>query len=181
MTGVRTLDGEQAAALLGSAAAGDEIAFTRIVAAYHPDLRRVAYVICGDRDVAEDAVQQAWQIAWRRLSTVRDPERLRSWLVAVAANEARKLASRDRRRVVLESGVREIPIATADPGSDVTNVDLARALSRLAPDDRALLALRFVAGLDSFEIARMRGRSASGVRARVGRLLERLRRELEHE
>jgi hypothetical protein len=95
MTGATVIEAEQAATLLGRAAAGDEVAFTRIVAAYHPDLRRVAYVVCGDADLADDAAQQAWQIAWRRISTVREPERLRSWLVAVAANEARKLAPGD--------------------------------------------------------------------------------------
>lgn len=178
MTRVQSLESEHTAALLGSAAAGDEVAFTHIVAAYHADLRRVAFVICGDADLADDAAQQAWQIAWRRLSTVRDPARLRSWLVAVAANEARKLVGRRSRRLLLEAAVREIPAAAADSGPDFATVDLARALGRLQPDDRALLALRYVAGLDSFEIARMRGGSPSGVRARLGRLLGRLRKEL---
>jgi len=179
MTGVAAVEGEQTAALVGLAAAGDEIAFTRIVAVYHADLRRVAYVVCGDADLAEDAAQQAWQIAWRRLSAIREPERLRSWLVAVAANEARKLAGRRQRRFLFETAVREIHVGEADPADDVANVDLARALARLKPDDRALLALRYVAGLDSFEIARLRGGSASGIRAHLARLLDRLRKELD--
>jgi DNA-directed RNA polymerase specialized sigma24 family protein len=73
------------------AVAGDEVAFARIVDAYHGDLVRVAYVVAGDEQLAQDAVQAAWSIAWRKLGSLRDPERLRPWLISVAANEARQL------------------------------------------------------------------------------------------
>ena len=79
---------ELLADVLQQAAAGDEAAFTRIVEAYHRDVVRVAYGICGEQDLALDAAQATWLIAWRKLRTVREPDRLRSWLVAVAANEA---------------------------------------------------------------------------------------------
>ena len=65
-----------------------------------------------------------------------------------------------------------------DPAGQVGDLDLANALARLDPDDRALLALRYVAGFDSTELARATGRSPSGTRARLARLLGRLRTEL---
>ena len=58
------------------------------------------------------------------------------------------------------------------------DIDLVRALDNLSPDDRALLALRYVAGLNSFELGRAVGMSASGLRRRLARLLARLRSEL---
>ena len=64
----------------------------------------------------------------------------------------------------------------AEPSS--APVDLAHALARLDAEDRALIAMRYLAGLGSDEIARATGRSASGVRARLSRLLARLRQEL---
>src|SRR5215211_4178505 len=84
------------------AAAGDEAAFARIVRAHHDDMVRVSYVISGDSDLAEEAVQSAWPLAWRGLSSLRDPDRLRPWLISVAANEARQLLRRRRRRSVVE-------------------------------------------------------------------------------
>ena len=51
------------AAVLRQAVAGDEVAFARIVAAHHADMVRVAYGICGEQDLAQDAVQAAWLIA----------------------------------------------------------------------------------------------------------------------
>ena len=48
------------ASAVQSAVAGDEMAFARIVDAYHGDLVRVAYVVAGDEQLAEDAAQSAW-------------------------------------------------------------------------------------------------------------------------
>ena len=73
-----TLLGQIDEGLVGAvalAAAGDEAAFTRIVRAHHDDMTRVCFVICGDLDVADEAVQAAWPIAWRKLGSLRDPGR----------------------------------------------------------------------------------------------------------
>lgn len=168
--------------LVEMAAAGDETAFARIVAAHHDAMERVAYIVTGDLDLADDATAAAWSLAWRRLSSLREPAKLRSWLVSIAANEARGLARSRRRHPVLEIEVAaEIASDDFDLSARETDVDLANALARLDPDDRTLLALRYVAGFDSFELARATGRSASGTRARLARLLARLRTELDND
>ena len=59
-----------------------------------PSMVRAAFVIIGDGETAREAVQLAWSIAWRRLGSVRDPERVGPWLVSIAANEARHLVKR---------------------------------------------------------------------------------------
>jgi RNA polymerase sigma-70 factor (ECF subfamily) len=159
------------------AAAGDEVAFARIVEAHHDDMTRVCFVICGDVDIADEAVQAAWPIVWRKVGSLRDPSRLRPWLVSIAANEARLLIRRRRRRTVVELAVADAT-SDVDPAGRVADIDLTNALARLDPDDRALLALRYVAGFDSTELARATGRSPSGTRARLARLLARLRTEL---
>ncbi len=67
------------------AAAGDEAAFSRLVGEHHGSMAKVAFVVCGDAQVARDAVQAAWAIAWRTVRTLRDPDQVRPWLVAIAA------------------------------------------------------------------------------------------------
>ena len=179
MTSIPSQLEDPLATAVASAAAGDEAAFARIVRAYHDDMTRVCFVICGDLDLADEAVGAAWPLVWRKLATLQDPGRLRPWLVSVAANEARQLMRRQRRRTVVELSVADHgPATVADPAGRAVDLDLANALARLDPDDRALLALRYVAGFDSSELARLTGRSASGTRARLGRLLGRLRTEL---
>lgn len=176
------MDAELAASVVGAAAAGDTVAFTRIVARYHTEMARVAFVIVGDPDLAQDAVQSAWAIAWRRLGTRRESASLRAWLVAIAANEARQLVRRDRRRAVKEISVDAAPDAIDPAGTAdwADHLDVARSLTRLSSDDRMLLALRYVADLDSTEIAQMIGGSPSGIRSRLSRLLHRLREDLTH-
>jgi RNA polymerase sigma factor (sigma-70 family) len=165
-------------ATVDAAARGDEQAFARIVAEYHDDLCRVAYVICQDTEVAHEAVQVAWATAWRQLRKLREPERLKSWLVAIAANEARQQMRRQRRRTVVELKV-ERPEFKEGSTIWTSSVDLRNALNRLSAEDRQLLALRYVAGVDSFELSHMTGLSPSGTRARLQRILHELRTELE--
>ena len=165
--------------ILASAAAGDEIAFRRIIAEHHEDMRRVCLAMAGDVLIADEAVQAAWLVAWRKITKVHGPLQLRPWLVSVAANEAKKLMTKRRRRAELEaSGDASGEPGGIDPATGVAAVDLRAALSRLDPDDAALLAMRYVAGFDSNELATATGISPSGTRSRIERLLKRLREDL---
>jgi RNA polymerase sigma factor (sigma-70 family) len=165
--------------VLAAAAAGDEAAFRSLVAAYQEDLYSICVLICRDRPMAEEAVQSAWSIAWRKLGTVRDPARLRPWLVSVAVNEAKQLLRKDRRRSAVEivADTSDRP-GGIDPATGVPGMDLRAAVERLDPDDRALLAMRYVAGFNSTELATALGITPSGTRNRLERLLDRLRQEL---
>jgi len=168
-------------ALIASAAAGDRVAFGRIVAQHHDDLVRIAYLVSGDADLAHDATQAAWAIAWRKLPSLREPEHLRAWLSKIAANEARQLLRRRGRTRVREIDIALVgdgpTVSTAGAGRDET-IDLMRALDRLAGEDRQILAMRFVLGLTSEEIGRSIGMSAPGVRSRLARAIARLRKDL---
>ena len=165
--------------LIASAAAGDEYAFRRIIAEHHDDMRRVAKYITRDRVLADEATQAAWVIAWKKLGKVRDEAHLRPWLVSVAAYEAKRVLRNRRRRDQVEIAAD----ATGEPGgidpaTGIAAMDLRAALDRLDPDDRALLAMRYVAGFDSNELATALGISPSGTRNRLERLRARLRQEL---
>jgi RNA polymerase sigma-70 factor (ECF subfamily) len=173
-TVIAEADGQRS--IIARAIAGDEIAFARIVAAYHDDMARIAYVVCGDLDIAEEAEQAAWGVAYRRLKDLRDPEGLRPWLMSVAANEARQIARSRRRRTV-----REIAVTDPTRPRDIDHaamIDLADALARLDPKDRAIVGLRFIGGFGSAEIGRGMGMTSTAVRVRLHRLLLRLRTDL---
>ena len=122
------------------AAAGDEVAFARIVAAHRAEMVRVANLVCGDWDPAQDAAQAALWNAWRKLPSLRDPAWLRPWLMSVVANEARAIVRRERRHPVVELTIATEASGRREPGDDIVQLDLANALHHLGPDDRALVA-----------------------------------------
>ena len=99
---VTRLTGRDQADVIASAAAGDEIAFKQIIAAHHDDMRRVCHYVTRDDAITDEAVQAAWAIAWRKLGTVREFERLRPWLISIAVNEAKQLLRKRRRRAEIE-------------------------------------------------------------------------------
>ena len=179
MEAVTQMADRRRASLLASAAAGDEVAFQQIIVEHHDDMRRVAKYITRDRVLADEATQAAWVIAWKKLGKVRDEAHLRPWLVSVAPYEAKRVLRNRRRRDQVEIAAD----ATGEPGgidpaTGIAAMDLRAALDRLDPDDRALLAMRYVAGFDSNELATALGISPSGTRNRLERLRARLRQEL---
>lgn len=162
-----------------SAVAGDELAFARIVSVLHEPVYSISMIVCRDRPMAEEAEQATWSQVWRGLDRVRQPDRLRSWVVSIAFNEAKQALRRARRRGRVEITMDVPEVAGGpDPATGVAGIDLSLALQDLDPEDRALLAMRYVLGFDATELAATSGMTPSGVRSRLERLLARLRREL---
>jgi RNA polymerase sigma-70 factor (ECF subfamily) len=173
----QAMGGQTVASTVALAGAGDEAAFARLVATYHADMARVAFAACGDRELAADAVQSAWLVAWRKLRTLRDPSRIRPWLLAVTANEARQIL-RGRHGPVVEIDVETTGDPRGDPSAGIERLDLRRALAHLSPDDRALVAMHYVVDLSSDELGAAVGASPSAARMRLSRIVDRLRKEL---
>ncbi len=163
-------------ALLDGVAAGDRAAVTQLVEAFDQDLVRLAFVIAGNRELAEDSAQKAWERLLRKPPALRDPGKLKAWLLTVTANEARQTGRRHRRGLELESAT--TPPRSTDPEMSAGLMDLANALARLSADDRELLALRFVVEMPSADIGAHLGMSPEGARTRIHRLLQRLRKDL---
>lgn len=167
------------ATLLAAVREHDQAAFTQLVAALDRELLRLAYLITGSRHAAEDAAQAAWERLWHKPPHLREPSKLRSWLLTVCANEARQAGRRQRRGAALEAKAASGSAPKVDLTADLA--DLQVALGRISTSDRELLALRFVVGLASAEIAEHLGLSPEGARTRIHRLVQRLRQEVSHD
>jgi RNA polymerase sigma-70 factor (sigma-E family) len=155
----------------GAALAG----FREFVAARQGALLRSAYVLCGDRHRAEDLVQGALTRTAARWAQVRDgdPE------AYVRRAMYHEQVSRWRRTAVLrETAVDELPERAQPDGSGSVDLKLAlrAALDRLAPRQRAVLALRFYEDLPEAEVARLLGITVGTVRSTTSRALDKLRR-----
>ena len=146
--------------LVDRARHGDLDAFEEIVHARIDAIYRLSFAIVGDDADARDATQETFVAAWRRIRSLRDPDRFDAWLQRIAVNAARMtLRARGRRRV------REIPsgdvgalAVVADRGavepSERSDAELLGvALDRLPVDQRTILVLHHLEGRGVAELA----------------------------
>jgi RNA polymerase sigma factor (sigma-70 family) len=84
--------------LIAQSLAGNCHAFGEIVARYQTLICSLAYSICGDIHSSEELAQETFVAAWRQLHSLREPEKLKSWLCGIARNLARN-ALRQQQRV----------------------------------------------------------------------------------
>ncbi|MFE5325621.1 sigma-70 family RNA polymerase sigma factor [Embleya sp. NPDC056575] len=175
---------EHDTALVVAARGGDLRARDELVAAWLPLIYNiVGRALDGHADV-DDVVQETMVDALTGLGGLRDPERFRSWLVAIAINRIRRRHARRAFTAPLDEVV-----GHADPGSDFANLtilrlglsgqrrDVATATGWLDPDTRELLALWWLeaAGtLTRAELAAALDLPATHAAVRVQRMKEQL-------
>ncbi|MBU0640108.1 MAG: RNA polymerase sigma factor [Planctomycetes bacterium] len=83
-----TLDVETQRLLVAQAQRGDQPAADRLVREHEGWVRGVIYGVSGRSDLVDDVAQQVWTRVWQRLDSLKDPERLRPWLYAIARRAA---------------------------------------------------------------------------------------------
>ena len=144
------------------------------VAAHGDDLVKLAYVVCGDRGRAEDAVQEALTRVYQRWSRLTDP-------LAYARRTAIN-ATRDdwRRSVRADRAHREaalLPFRAADHPQErfVTNSALMEALDALPHGQRAVIVLRYGSQLSEAETAATLEIATGTVKSQTARALARMR------
>lgn len=171
-------------ALVARARAGDPAAFGVLVARHQRAAMRVAAVICGSTEEANDIVQDGFVNAFRGLDSFDGRSPVRSWMLRVVANQAKNHVRGRVRRLRRDDrhARRDLRLAPSAESAVVDRVDqeaLAGALGRLRPTDRAVLGCRFVADLSEAETAEVLGVAVGTVKSRTSRALTRLRSEME--
>jgi RNA polymerase sigma-70 factor (sigma-E family) len=145
---------------------------------------RLAYLLTGDRDMAEDLVQDAFVKAAGRLLHLRDPDAFGAYLRTTIVNLSRSYFRRKRvERLYLErTRATDRPETYASPGRAVEDQDeLWQGLRRLSHRQRAAIVLRFYEDLSEGEIAQILQCAPGTVKSLVSRGLEKLRSEIDGE
>ncbi len=140
--------------ILERAKQGDEEAFAALVDAHLARLDATARLVLRDPELARDAVQDGLIRAWRGLSSLRDPDRVDAWLYRLTVNACFDvLRQRRRRPIEVELETSDAP-TTPDHSAALIEAELIhRALGRLEPGHRAVIALHFLVGMPLTEVA----------------------------
>jgi RNA polymerase sigma-70 factor (ECF subfamily) len=167
--GMRTND-ELIAAILS----GESIAFAELLRRYERAAWATAWKILRDYHATQDATQNAFVEAYRRLGQLRSSAHFGLWLLRITRREALRLARRRSKAHSLAS-VRTLALSTADDPLTPESEDLLLAVGRLPEHERLVVALRFLDDHSVAEVARLTGRPVGTVTKQLSRAIERLR------
>lgn len=162
------------------AKAGDRQAFAQLVDAMYPRSLRFALHMVGNREDAEEAVQDAFVRVYHSLGRFRDDARFEPWLFRILANRCRSLMEKRRRHAkIIQYG--EVPERGSAPmetsGVDWT-VEVHKVLATLPVEQREAFLLRHVEDMAYEDISAVTGVGLSALRMRVKRACDVLRARL---
>src|SRR5215469_14089789 len=150
------------------ARSGDADAFRVLVSRYRAMAMSVALHLSGDREAAEDLVQEATLAAFVSLGRLRDPDRFRSWFYGTVVNVTRVWRRRQAGRRVTDWDTARL---IANPADEAAQRELrwivTGALRCLPEATRTVLVLFYYDGLTVREIAARLGVTAAAVKSRL--------------
>jgi len=159
---------------------GDVEQYRFLVERYRVQFGRYALGVVGDRDAAQDAMQEAFIRAFDALATCRNPDRFGAWFFRILANQCRNVVARRRDVVDLET-VEPAGADRADAAVDRGELAdrLEAALARLTPEQREAFVMKHVDGRSYEEMAELLGVGTDALKMRVYRARDTLRELLE--
>jgi RNA polymerase sigma-70 factor (ECF subfamily) len=170
--------------LIELAKRGDREAFSELVRSSLDRQYAIASLILRDSDRAQDAVQEALVSAWRDLRALRDADAWEAWLHRLTVRACYRLASKDRRRNLVELHV--LPDPDLVPSTDfvLSHAErdrMERELGRLPIDQRTVMVLHFYLDLPLTQAATILDIPVGTAKSRLHYGLQALRRSMTDE
>lgn len=172
------MEGSSDAVIVARVLGGDVEAFRVLVERYRDRYARYALHMLGNREDAEEALQDAFTRAYRSLVRCEDPERFAAWLFRILINRCRTIgARRGRRAKTFVTDEFAIHDAAVDHPAEreAWREEIDRALERLRPEQREAFLLKYVEELGYDEMSQLTGVGVSALKMRVMRACDRLR------
>jgi RNA polymerase sigma-70 factor (ECF subfamily) len=163
---------------------GDREAFSELVRVSLDRQYAIASLILRDGDRAQDAVQEALVSAWRDLRALRDPDAWEAWLHRLTVRACYRLASKERRRNLVELHVVPDPeqVGSLDLALSLAERDrMERVLERLPIDQRTVMVLHFYLDLPLTQAATILDIPVGTAKSRLHYGLQTLRRSMTDE
>ena len=162
--------------LINEAIAGSRESFCRLYGEYKDKLYRYALYRLGDPSDAEDAVSECVLAAWRGIGGLRSEKAFGSWIFRIlSACCASRIKEAIMTRESMERMQGESQGSMYSSSSPSLSVELAEALSILKEDEREIVLLSIVGGLNSNEVSALTGLAPGSVRSKLSRSLAKMR------
>lgn len=166
--------------LVGRAVDGDLEAFGSLYAIFMERIYRYVFYQVMDRMTAEDITEDVFLKAWQAIHTCRGKEHtFSSWLYRIARNQVITLHRIEKKHLTVNLDDCDI-LADGELDLDKKLVwqDLLAVISGLPQNQRQVILLKFIEGLDIQEIVRIMGKSQGAIRILQMRALANIRQKL---
>ena len=155
---------------------GECSAFSELASQYTTELYRFALYMTGNKEDAEDAVQESLISAWKSIHTLKDNSLFKAWLFKILTNNCKTLLMK-RNKLPDTLPVEEYEFLVDYEGEDslISSAELKDALSALTPPDGQIILLSIIGGFTSYELGVIYSMTPGAVRTRQKRALEKLK------
>ena len=171
--------------------AGDDDAFSVLVKKYQKQVHALAWRKIGDFHIAEEITQDTFLKAYKKLATLKEPQRFESWLYVIAANRCRSWLRKKRvwtqpleqleetddeqlqKEMYSEFVAAENERTTAEAQRDVVK----KLLAKLQDSERTIMTLHYFGEMTCTEIGAFLGVSKNTIKSRLRRAQQRLKKE----
>ena len=165
---------------VGRVLEGDVEAYRVLVERYRTAYGRMAAALCGDADLAADAMQEAFIRAYDALATCERPDRFGAWFHRILRNQCTNHRTRRRQHAPLDAQQLASSHRTDDGlRRSELRAAIQAAIDALTPDQREAFVLRHVEGRPYGEMAALLDEREDALRMRVHRARDAVRRQLE--
>jgi len=155
-----------------------EMELERLMTQYGSSLLRMCYVYLKDTGLAEDAAQETFLKAYKRLHTLKDAKSEQAWLMRIAINTCKDLLRTSwLRRVDRRVDIDTLPEAVQDP--EMPDATVISAVMGLPAKYKDMVMLRYYQGMKIAEAAQTLNISLDTAKARLRRANDILRQQLE--
>jgi len=169
--------------LVEKAAGGNFDAFGELYTVYLDQIYRYVFYQVNDKMTAEDITEEVFVKAWKAIGSCKGKEKtFLSWLYRIARNHLiNTLRSMKRFASIEEENFVDIIDPKIEVEAEIECQELLEKISYLPKNQRQVIILKFIEGLDNREISKIMGKNEGAIRVSQMRALATLRQELGNE
>lgn len=167
------------AGLVEKAAGGDFEAFGRLYGIYLDPIYRYVFYQVKDKMTAEDIIEEIFVKAWKAIGSYRGKgQAFLTWLYRIAHNYLVDYFRKSQKRRSVEVEMTAVAILERDSEAEAVRQELLDVISSLPRNQKQVIILKFIEGLDNREISQIMGKSQGAIRILQMRALAALRQKL---
>lgn len=169
--------------LVERAASGDIEAFGKLYTIYVEQIYRYAFYQVKDKMTAEDITEEVFIKAWRAIDSCKGRgETFSSWLYRIAHNCTIDVFRKRQKRLAMETeATADVSYSQQEAEVSLKRRELSEALAHLPQNQRQVIILKFIEGLDNQEIGQVMNKNQGAIRVLQMRALAALRHRLSGE